>query len=73
MSERVTSCEAGHPVQSCQGCDARNCSMLPGFTPDAEDEEYEFLQCPHGAIKASCVGVCNCSCDGCRPTREASA
>lgn len=30
----------------------------------------EFLQCPHEVIEATCVGVCNCACEGCEPTRK---
>lgn len=43
-----TSCEAGHPVQSCQGCDAGNCAMLPGFTPDEDECIDDTDLCEHG-------------------------
>lgn len=32
-----TSCEAGFPAQSCQGCDAGDCAMLPAHATDGEE------------------------------------
>lgn len=34
-----------------------------------DDDDEKFIQCPHEAGRATCVGSCNCPCDPCEPAR----
>lgn len=36
----------------------------------AEKDADEFIQCPHEAVEATCVGSCNCPCEPCAPSRD---
>ena len=44
-------------------------SPAPGNRAEFDCGEDDFIQCPHEAGRATCVGSCNCPCEPCAPSR----